>query len=486
MFAFMCTAACAQGHFTLTPELDEAYKLSFDLRLDEATIILDQAAEDDPENLLVPFIRHYAGFLRAFLTEDNASFEAFEKQKNATLNRIKKEGDQSSPYYQYCQAEIRLQWAVTRAKFGEYIGALQDVRKSYKLLQKNLKNHPDFIANKKSLGVIHALVGTVPPNYTWAAKAIGLTGSIDQGLSEIEDVLRYSKTNDFAFEEETVVMYSFLLLHVRAKPDRAWKTVQNVGFEPSRSPMACFAIAGVAHYTGRTDQAIDILQQRPKGEKYLSFPYLDLMLGKSKLQRGDQDAEKYIQKFLSETKGRHYIKQAYMLLAWSSFLNNNISGYKKNMQLVKSNGRSDLEPDKAANREAKKSDLPNRVLLKSRLLFDGGYYTKAYTLLSDIDIQKSWTKHDQLERIYRLGRIRHKQKNPRAALRYYEQTIIKGKNSSAYFACSAALQSGIIYEQENAIQKAKKSFEQCLDMTPNQYRSGLHQKAKAGLNRIKK
>ncbi len=476
----------AQGHFTMTPELDKAYTLSFDLRLVEANQLLDQAEIDDPDNVLIPYIRNYSAFLRAIVTDDKASFDAFEAQKKATLEAIKTNGDKSSPYYRYCQAEVRLQWAITRAKFGEYIGALQDVRKSYKLLKKNAELHPEFVANKKSLGVIHALVGTVPPNYAWAAKAIGLSGTIEQGLGEIEDVLQYAKTHDFAFEEETVVLYSFLQLHLRAQPDRAWKTIRSVGFDPKQSPMACFAIAGVAQYSGHTDEAIRILQQRPQGEQYLEFPYLDLMLGIAMLRKGDPKAEHSIKVFLKTTRGQHYIKQAYQLLAWNHLLNGDQVGYTTNMKLARHKGQADIEPDKAALREAKRSDMPNLTLLKARLRFDGGYSAAAYKLLADTDEHLSWSPRDQLERIYRLGRIKQQQGNSRAALRYYDQTIAQGSDSAAYFACSAALQSGIINEQEGNLQAATTAFKICLDLSPDQYKSGLHQKAKAGLNRLKK
>jgi len=58
--------------------------------------------------------------------------------------------------------------------------------------------------------MLHAIVGTIPDKYKWGVKLLsGMKGTIKQGKSEMEEILTYSKTNDFMFEEETLVMYAF-------------------------------------------------------------------------------------------------------------------------------------------------------------------------------------------------------------------------------------------------------------------------------------
>jgi tetratricopeptide (TPR) repeat protein len=70
------------------------------------------------------------------------------------------------------------------------------------------------------------------------------------------------------------------------------------------------------------------------------------------------------------------------------------------------------------------------------------------------------------------------------ALDYYEKTILKGKDEGYYFACNAALMSGFLYEKIDDVERAKEYFSLALDIKPDEYRSSLHQKAKAGLNRL--
>jgi hypothetical protein len=217
----------------------------------------------------------------------------------------------------------------------------------------------------------------------------------------------------------------------------------------------------------------------------MPFHYLDFMLGLAKLYRQDTDADIYISKFVNNFRGRNYIKEAYQKLAWYNLLKNNESGYYLNIALCRSKGEKSIEADKNAFKEAKLGELPDKTLLQARLLFDGGYYKRAYTLLKSRTENSFQKKHLQLEYNYRLGRITHKLPKLDEALFYYQKTIDDGREESYFFACNAALQIGHIYEEQNQFEKAKEYFYLCLSLKPDEYRNGLHQKAKAGLNRLK-
>ena len=43
---------------------------------------------------------------------------------------------------------------------------------------------------------------------------------------------------------------------------------------------------------------------------------------------------------------------------------------------------------------------------------------------------------------------------------------------------------GLIYEATGDLPKARAAFERCLSLEPEEYRTGLHQKAKSGLARL--
>lgn len=474
----------ASTRFEYTPEIKQAYHKALNLRFEEARTILDWVKTHDADNGVTYHIENYIDFFTIFINEDEAEFLELEKHKNQRLDAVKK-GPQDSPYYLYIQAEIRLQWALVRLKFEQYVKAFNEISKAYKQLEENQRKFPDFVANKKSLGILHALLGTIPDNYKWGVKIIGgMGGTIEQGRAEIEEVLEYAKQHDFLFEEETVVMYAWLMLHLKNQSNEAWSIVRQANLKPDKNPLACFTLANLAMRTGRNEEAIRILENRPQGKQYHPFYYLDFMLGLAKLYRLDPDADEYIEHYINYYRGQNYLKEAYQKLAWHYLLQGNYIAYRNNMRYCQIRGAAIIDGDKTALREAQKGELPNKDLLRARLLFDGGYHHQAYALLKKENKEHFAQHRHQLEYTYRLGRITHQLALYDEAVHYYEATITAGREESYFFACNAALQMGIIYEKLMLYSKANTYYKLCLALKPDEYRNSLHQKAKAGKNRL--
>jgi len=489
LFAFLLTSFFAQatgGRFEFTPEARSAYDKVTSLRLTEARKELANIMANDPDNLIAYHIENYIDLFTIFINEDEQEFDRLEKNKDRRLAKIKS-GDKNSPYYLYTQAEIKLQWALVRLKFGEYFTALMEIKSAYKQLEKNEEKFPAFVPNKKSLSIMHAMIGTVPDNYRWGVKFLsGMDGTIDQGLREMKEVLEYARNNDFIFEQEAMVMHAFLMLHLNNKDAEAWNLISESKLNPKESSLACFALANLAMRTGRNDEAIRILQQRPTSADYHPFHYLDYMLGLAKLYRLDDDADVFIQKFLNNFRGKNYIKEAYQKLAWNEIIHDNPEAYHKYMKACQAKGHDTVESDKTANKEAKLGVAPNKILLKARLLFDGGYYQKAYDLLQPLSNDNFSTIKTKLEHHYRLGRITHKMKRYDEAIKYYQTTIDRGSDQSYFYACNSALQLGKLHEALEQWGTAKEFYKKCLSLKPDEYKNGLHQQAKAGLNRLRK
>ena len=485
-FLFFYTPSIQASHFEFTPAAKAAYQKALHLRFTEARQMVAQIKIDDPENLIVYQIENYIDFFTVFLNENKKEFKELEKNKNFRLEQLSR-GDKESPYYLYTQAEVKLQWALVRLKFEEYFTAFNEVRSAYKLLNKNLKKFPDFKASKKSLGILHALIGTVPDQYKWGIKLLGgMSGTIDQGRKEIEEVLEYAKHNDFIFEEETLVMYALLMLNLNNEKEAAWGLLSNSRLNPKGNPLACFVLANVAVHTGRNDEAIRLLESRPQGPSFHPFPYLDYMLGLSKLYRLDADAGIYFQRYLVNFRGRNYIKEAYQKMAWLSLISGDQKSYRNLIANCEDKGAAVIGGDKNAEKEARTAAMPHPDLLRARLLYDGGYYDRAYLLLQKISKSDFPAKRSRLEYTYRLGRITHAQNKRKDALKHYQETIEQGRSESYYFACNAALQMGLLFEEEEDTRRAEIYYKMALGMRPDEYRNSLHQKAKAGLNRLKK
>lgn len=476
-----------QKYFEWSPLLKDAYHQTLSLRFKAAEETLTKARRTEPDNLIILHVENYLDFFRVYINEDKSEFDRLERRKNERLNTISNLGDPRSPYYLFLQADIRLQWALARLKFEEFMTAFFETNKAFKLLVKNAGQFPEFMPNKKDLGILHAMAGTIPDNYRWAMDWFtSLEGTIDQGRGELEEVIRYAEGHDFIYEQEIYVYYAYLMLHLGNDSEEAWRIVSHANLEPSSDPIACFVMANVAMRSDKGDEAIRILAKKPAGDEFHPFYYLDYMMGLAKLQRLDPDAGTYLNRFVSEFKGRNFIKDAYQKLGWIALLNNDPAGYRQNMDHCKNRGFAIVGSDKSALEESMERDIPAVDLLKARLLFDGGRFDAAYKILQGKHPDDYFSERNRLEFLYRMGRITQKLKKYQEALSCFQQTIERGKDRPWYFACRAALEEGHIYEVLGNQEKAIEAFERCQTINPEDHKTGLHQQAKAGIRRLKK
>jgi tetratricopeptide (TPR) repeat protein len=151
--------------------------------------------------------------------------------------------------------------------------------------------------------------------------------------------------------------------------------------------------------------------------------------------------------------------------------------------MVKTQGELYDEKDKQALKEANEA-APDMDLLKARLYFDGGYYSKALAQLAGKDIGDFKLKRDQIEFFYRLGRIYDESGRDAEAVANYQKAINEGKTSSYYYAANAALNIGHIYEAKNDKARASSYYKQAIAMRNHEYENSIETKAKSGLKRI--
>lgn len=485
LFSFFLLSLSAKKHYDFSESMQKAYQQVLELRFGDAQLILEKEKKENPDNLIPYYIDNYIDFFTVFIGENQRDFDNLEDNEERRLE-LMETGDKDSPYHLFIQAEIRLQWALARLKFDEYFSTYRGVKKAYKLLEQNEEKFPDFIANKKSLGMLHAMVGNIPDNYQWGVEFVsGVQGSIDLGKKEIESVLKYAKHNEFIFENEVVVLYSFLLLHLGNDQESAWNFIHNSDLDPAKNPLACFVKANIAMRTGRNDIALKLLKNRPKGTAYQDFHYLEFLLGLAKLRNLDYSGQEHLEYYCNNFKGRNYIKESYQKLAWISILKNDPISFQYFMGLCKFKGQAGVGADKKAQKAAEEGEVPNTVLLKARLLFDGGYYQKALNELNGYTSMSFSSTKERLEYTYRRGRIGDRIGDTNLAIQNYSQTMEEGANLPYYFACNSGLKLGELYERERMFDKAEAAYKACLAMYPNEYRTELHIQAKAGINRVK-
>ena len=462
------------------------------LRFEEGENLISIEKSKHPDNLIPYYIESYIDFITLMIGEDKDDYKNLKSQRDEKIGKLQ-HGDKSSPFYRYCLADVYMQWAMARFKFNDIIGCALDAKKAYGLLVENNKLFPSFIPNSKGLGLFHAGFGLAPEEAKWFMQIVSLEGTVEQGINEMKSVMEASFNNrEYVWlRPESVFLLTLMQLNLISDDKKAMALRSQ--YEDNRlkdlvqsSPILVFSYANLLMRTGFNDKAIEILLKSPAGNGYFPFYYIKYLTGLAKLRRLDKDAFEYLFSYVLKYKGENYIKSAYQKIAWYYLIHGNEEKYHEYMKRIMIYGGTVVDGDKQALKEARSNEIPNIYLLKSRLLFDGGYYEAALDIL--LNTQKDKLVKDtrnEIEYNYRIGRIFHEWGKVSEAIPYYKETIVKGSRYSFYFAANASLQLGYIYESATDYDKARYYYKKCLSMNFNEYKNSIQAKAKAGLNRIR-
>lgn len=473
----------ARANFDFNSNCVAAYNNILSLRLNEARTIIASEKKRNPQNAITVLLENYIDYYELFTSENKADFERLEGNKSIRLARLEKE-DKSSPYYLYSLAEVNLQWALIRSNFQEYFTAGREIFKAYNILQENAKKFPAFLPNQISLGMINAVLGSLPNSLKIILGTFGVRGNTQTGILILENLVNTLPKSSYShFYSEAVFYLSFIQIDI-VKDSLAYNKIMKNTDLIQNSSLLRYSMRGYACMkTAHNNEAISILSNRPSANVYQPYPYLDYLLGIANMHRLDKSASGFLLTYLRTYKGINYIKDTYLNLAWLALLNGDLSGYNAYISLVKTKGYTYNEKDQQALKEANDA-VPNIDLLKARLFYDGGYYDKAQDILSDKKMDSFKSQKDKIEYTYRSGRIYDALGKYDLAIAFYQNTISMGKNERYYFAANSALSIGMIYEKKKNYPQAKSFYNTAISMKNHDYESSIENKAKEGLKRM--
>ncbi len=486
LFLILGLAGPGFAQYDYNKDCQNAYRLIIELKFDSAKIQIDRARANDPENQIPSLLNNYIDFLSIALSEDKTKFNEIRGRKKERLDRWEK-SEENSPYYRMGIAQMNMQWAFARVTVGEYFTAALEINQAYHLLEDNKKEYPDFLPNAMGLGVLHAMIGVVPDQYQWAISLLGLSGSIDQGLSELEALLNSDKEEFQKFKPEALFLYTFLKMNLQSNNKRlkqldAYFREPNMKDVAQKSPLLHFARASVL-MKENNDKAISYLERRPLEQDAFKFYYPELLLAQAKLYKMDQEAQPLFEDYVDHYPGKNFKALAAQKEAWSQLLNGDTLAYKSLMNTILEMPSTRVDGDQSALKEAEEVEsgyLPNIYLLKSRILFDGNYLKQALKTLTNSQMIP-FKAQDSIELNYRKARIYHHMDSLSQALRFYQISLKQGAKVDSYFAGNSCLMMGEIYEQIGKFQKARYYYEKCLTLDFDEYKRSIRAKAKAGL-----
>jgi len=452
--------------------------------LQKAKTAIKKINEDAPGNMALVHMENYVDCITLFITEDVRMYKINKHRRKERLHLIQKLPSHTPEHY-FLQADINLHWAAVQFKFGDYFSAFTEIRKAYRLLFECTNQFPGFQPAHMRLSILETIIGTIPDHYQWGAKMIGMEGDVQKGMQRLDQCILYSKRDQAWYLSEALATKALLEYYVNNDIIAAKKALQVEPLKSLEGPLAIFLRASIFRKAGDNDLALNQLSQYKSTNTGYTFYYLQYLKGDSKLRQLDRTGDRHLLDFVNNFLGQNYLKAAYQKLAWHALIFKDEAKYYEYMGSVIKHGSAKMEEDKSALLEAKKGKAPHPMLLKARLLFDGGYYEAALRELAPLRVDQINDAEFVLEYYYRQGRIYHLLDQQTKALEYYNMVIHLGKKTSSYFACNAALLTGQIHENNGLSQKAKSSYKECLSIKPEEYKTGIHQKAKAGLLRLK-
>ncbi len=471
------------ANFDFNANCVQAYKCIVGLRLAEGRQLINKEKALHPHNSITILLDNYYDFFLLLTSENKAEFDKLQDNRSARINLLEDE-DQTSPYYNYCIAQVNLQWALLHSRFGEYTSAGFEINKAYRLLQNNSKKFPAFLPTNIPLGVVNVSLGSLPGGPLKAILGfLGIKGDTQTGIKMMERLTDNLKASAYPYTYDELVFYLTYIQTDVVNDPLAYAKMQRLVTDMDNSGLLKTYIMGyVALRTGHSADAISIFQNRKQGREYQPYPYLDYLLAIAKMNRGDDDANNFFNKFLQTNTGANFIKDTYLHLAWQCLLDGDTKRYRAFTDLVKTKGNLYNDKDKQALDEAK-DDAPNIYLLRARLLCDGGFYTKAIATLSNKTVNDFDLPRDKIEYYYRLGRIYDAMDKDDDAMKYYTNAINIGRASNYHYAASSAIRTGIIYEERKDYAHARAAYNMVSDFKNTQFKNSLQQKAKDGLKR---
>ncbi len=469
-------------NFELNATIQKSYIEITKMKLNAGKALL--LNEKKNHNAWAYYLEGYADMIQLLVAEDLVLYERFIKNQEIRYDLIENM-DSKSPHYNFLLAELKIQNAFVKLKFGHELKGSTDIIKAYKLLEKNALKFPYFIPNQKTLGLLHVLIGSTPESYLWVANLLGLNGSIKKGISELENVVN----KDAFYRDEAQLMLFLIQAYILKINAVQLQNFQKFVAENPDNQLFHFFLCSVLMKEGKANTALELIE---KSTNHYPFPIIDYLKGEIYLQKGMYlQAKICYNNFLRKHQGINFIKDSNYKLFLCYWLNNEDAKGLVYLENVEFQGRTIVESDKSALKFAKSFLLKNsiyknkeRVLMKARLAFDGGLYSEAKQILHKWNEINFELKIDKAEFNYRKGRISQKLLETSTAIVFFERAIELSNNQEYAFGALSALQIGSIYQEKGMKETAKLYYKKAISFKNHEYKNSTDNKAKAALNEM--
>lgn len=463
----------------ISPARETVGTLLLDLRYNRFEQALAAIREEQPAQYL--YYRNYRLFLEALIAGDEHSYLRYTETSGLLTGRLNElAGDDPSCYDML--SVMHLQSSVLDTDHERGWRAFRNFYAAWRTADYNARSHPEYIPGMRTMGVLELFASLIPDERQWMIGWTGIRGTVASGRSKLEAYFRQCGPGD-----RSEAIFLLCLMHLQFDPDPrgAHEFMDSVPAPGANGLLYGYFRALSAMKAGENDAALEILSSISEEAGQRNFPYVHLLLGEAKLNRLDPESGRYLELFLEEHKGLDYIKLACHKLSWSHLLAGDTAGYRVLRSRTLATGRAMVEADRKAAHEAADEVPVHPVLLKARLLCDGGYYRQGIDLLSGRPDAEFRLKKDRIERHYRLARLFQGIGDAAAAFFHFQEVVAACGEEPWSFGPNAMLQMGLIAEGQGRFEQAASWYRAASDAGKKlEFDLGTEIRARAGLVRV--
>ena len=472
---FLCFA-CANVYsqtFQFQANMATAYSHALNLELPKVMTLVGK-----PSTAEALYIVSLAKTLDILITEDAGSLEKFMEEHRRRLAWASRNDAAVSLFL---QAELRVQEAFVALKFGNEFSAAWALRQAYITVQRCKENYPTFAAINKTSGLLEVVFGAVPSRYNWILSLVGVSGSIDNGLRQLQTLAK--SDHDLALEADLI--YSLIQGFVLQQTKESLNHLKNLQAKHPKSNLLYFLGSILALKNSESETALSMINAIGKSGHTKPFTFSYYLKGEIYLHKALYDsAVSFYAKFLAIHRGLNYKKDALYKTGVCYLLNEQTSGADTFFEKAKNTGTAYSEADKYAQFSMDEGEHLNIPLTKARYYTDGGYYAEAGQILEALNHTDLPSRKDKVEYYYRKARLAHKTGKLKEAQLFYEQVAAMPSDKQWYFAPNALLQLGYLAMNANEKTAARFFFEKALTYKDHVYKNSIESKAKTALAQL--
>jgi len=430
-------------------------------------------------------------FLRYLVSEAPTHWESFLPACKSTLQLLSRLPD-TNPEKQVMMAELYFIRGAGKMLHKRMVGAALDVKNACSLLDQNQSAFPDNVEQKKLLGVYHVAMGSIPKKLRWLSSAVCFRGDLDTGLAYLEEAARSSRL--MGMEAEVILFYceKNLLSEPEAALARATQLTERY---PGSKILAYLKLSGLLELR-RIDAALDFCAEMEPlfaaQTKSADLPIWDYTRAKAHYFRLDfAEAERYFDRFLDRYPGKTLQADAMFRKGMALSLQDDYPAARRVFHAMMNLESSSFDEDEYARHMAsiyrfREPNPVEKTLFRARNLFDGGFYTRSVGELEAVQAEGGLGDNEQTELYYRLGRNHQALGDLGAAKQDYLNCVQLEPGRALWMKVYAHFYLGQVYEAEGGLAEAREQYETALAYYDYEYQSGLEQRAKASLHRLRK